>query len=89
MINDGLWDVYNDFHMGITAEKVASKYGITRAEQDADAVDSHRKAAAAIDAGAFKDEIVGVDIPSAKALPSPSSTTNPCGATRPSKVLRR
>jgi acetyl-CoA C-acetyltransferase len=69
MINDGLWDAYNDFHMGITAEKVATKYGITRAEQDAYAVDSHRKAAAAIDAGAFKDEIVAVEIAQRKGPP--------------------
>ena len=44
MVNDGLWDIYNDYHMGITGENVAEKYGITREEQDEFAVNSHRKA---------------------------------------------
>ena len=60
MITDGLWDVYNQYHMGITAENVAKKYGITREQQDALALASQQKAAAAQDAGRFKDEIVGV-----------------------------
>src|SRR5437764_387543 len=47
VVNDGLWDVYNNYHMGMTAENVAEKYGITRAEQDEFAVNSHRKAVAA------------------------------------------
>ena len=68
MVNDGLWDIYNDFHMGITAEKVATKYAITRAEQDAYAAESHRKATAAIDTGAFKAEIVPVEIAQRKGL---------------------
>jgi acetyl-CoA C-acetyltransferase len=58
MIIDGLWDVYNQYHMGITAENVAKKYGITRDMQDALALSSQTKAAAAQDAGRFKDEIV-------------------------------
>ena len=58
MITDGLWDVYNQYHMGITAENVAKKYGITREQQDALAYASQSKAAAAQDAGFFKDEIV-------------------------------
>jgi acetyl-CoA C-acetyltransferase len=58
MIVDGLWDVYNQYHMGITAENVAKKYGIDRAMQDAFALSSQTKAAAAQDAGKFKDEIV-------------------------------
>ncbi len=66
MINDGLWDVYNQYHMGITAENVAKKYGITRDMQDALALGSQQKAAAAQDAGKFKDEIVGVTIPQKK-----------------------
>ena len=58
MIVDGLWDVYNQYHMGITAENVAKKYGIDRAMQDAFALSSQTKATAAQDAGKFKDEIV-------------------------------
>src|SRR5580692_7131885 len=53
MVHDGLWDIYNDFHMGITAEKVAEKYGYTREQQDEYAVNSHKKAAAAQAAGKF------------------------------------
>ena len=66
MISDGLWDVYNQFHMGVTAENVAKKYGVSRAEQDALALASQQKAAAAQDAGRFKDEIVPFSIPQKK-----------------------
>jgi acetyl-CoA C-acetyltransferase len=66
MIVDGLWDVYNKFHMGITAENVAKLHGITREMQDELALASQRKAAAAQDAGRFRDEIVGVTIPQKK-----------------------
>jgi acetyl-CoA C-acetyltransferase len=66
MIVDGLWDVYNQYHMGITAENVAKKYGIDRAMQDALALASQTKAAAAQDAGKFKDEIVPITIPQKK-----------------------
>ena len=69
MIVDGLWDVYNQYHMGITAENVAKKYEITRAMQDELALASQTKAAAAQDAGKFKDEIVGVHIPQKKGDP--------------------
>jgi acetyl-CoA C-acetyltransferase len=69
MINDGLWDVYNQYHMGITAENVAKKYGISREAQDALALASQQKAAAAQEAGRFKDEIVGVTIPQKKGDP--------------------
>ncbi|PPE70722.1 acetyl-CoA C-acetyltransferase [Caldimonas thermodepolymerans] len=69
MITDGLWDVYNQYHMGITAENVAKKYGISREEQDALALASQQKAAAAQDAGRFKDEIVPVVIPQRKGDP--------------------
>ena len=62
MISDGLWDVYNQYHMGITAENVAKKYGVSRADQDALALASQQKAAAAQDAGRFKDEIVPFSI---------------------------
>jgi len=66
MISDGLWDVYNQVHMGITAENVAKKYGVTREQQDALALASQQKAAAAQDGGRFKDEIIGVSIPQRK-----------------------
>jgi len=66
MINDGLWDVYNNFHMGSAAEMVAAKYGITRQEQDAFAAESHSRAVAATAQGVFADEILQIEIPSAK-----------------------
>ncbi len=66
MIVDGLWDVYNQYHMGITAENVAKAYSIDRAAQDALALASQQKAAAAQEAGRFKDEIVDVVIPQRK-----------------------
>jgi len=66
MIHDGLWEIYNGFHMGVGAEKIAAKYGITREEQDAFAAESHRSAAAATAQGLFRDEIVPVEIPAAK-----------------------
>jgi acetyl-CoA C-acetyltransferase len=62
MISDGLWDVYNQYHMGITAENVAKKYGVSRTDQDALALASQQKAAAAQDAGRFKEEIVPFSI---------------------------
>src|SRR5207344_3339157 len=66
MVHDGLWDIYNDYHMGITGENVAEKYGITREEQDEFAVNSHRKAVAAIKECRFKSQIVPVEIPAKK-----------------------
>ena len=63
MITDGLWDAYADYHMGCTGEIVAEKYAVTRAEQDAYALESHRKALAAIRAGKFKEEILPVPLP--------------------------
>ncbi|MDP3085278.1 MAG: acetyl-CoA C-acetyltransferase [Rubrivivax sp.] len=69
MIVDGLWDVYNQYHMGVTAENVAKQYGITREAQDALALASQQKAAAAQEAGRFKDEIVPVTIPQRKGDP--------------------
>ena len=69
MIVDGLWDVYNQYHMGITAENVAKAHNITRDMQDFLALASQQKAAAAQDAGKFKDEIVGVSIPQRKGDP--------------------
>jgi acetyl-CoA C-acetyltransferase len=69
MINDGLWDVYNKYHMGITAENVAKAQGVTREMQDTLALASQQKAAAAQAAGKFKDEIVPVVIPQKKGDP--------------------
>jgi len=71
MINDGLWEAYNGFHMGVGAEMIAAKYGITREEQDAFAVESHRRAAPA--KGYFRDEILAVEIPAAKKGEKPRS----------------
>ncbi len=69
MIVDGLWDVYNQYHMGITAENVAKKYGITREMQDALALASQQKAAAAQESGRFKDEIMPFSIAQKKGDP--------------------
>jgi len=66
MVHDGLWDIYNDYHMGITGENVAEKYGITREEQDEFAVNSHRKAIAAIKECRFKAQVVPVELPGKK-----------------------
>jgi acetyl-CoA C-acetyltransferase len=66
MVHDGLWDIYNDYHMGMTGENVAEKYGITREEQDEFAVNSHRKAVAAMKECRFKSQIVPVELPSRK-----------------------
>ncbi len=69
MIVDGLWDVYNQYHMGVTAENVAKKYEVNRQSQDELALASQTKAAAAQDAGKFNDEIVAVQIPQKKGDP--------------------
>ncbi|CAK17309.1 acetyl-CoA acetyltransferase [Pseudomonas entomophila L48] len=69
MITDGLWDAFNDYHMGITAENLVDKYGLTREQQDAFAAESQRKAVAAIEAGRFKDEITPIHIPQKKGEP--------------------
>ncbi|MFA5161054.1 MAG: acetyl-CoA C-acetyltransferase [Elusimicrobiales bacterium] len=69
MIADGLWDIFNNYHMGITAENLAAKYGITRQEQDAFATASQNKAEKAIAAGKFRDEILPVMIPQRKGEP--------------------
>jgi len=69
MVNDGLWDIYNDFHMGNTGELVADKYKIPREEQDKYAVGSHQKAVAAQERGDFADEIIPVAVPQRKGDP--------------------
>lgn len=63
LLKDGLWDVYNDFHMGSAAENTAREMGITREMQDAFAIESYRRSAAAAQAGYLKDEIIPVEIP--------------------------
>jgi len=69
MISDGLWDAFNDYHMGITAENLAGKYNLTREQQDAFAAASQQKAVAAIEAGRFADEITPILIPQRKGDP--------------------
>lgn len=69
MVNDGLWDAFHDYHMGITAENVAEQWGLTREELDEFAVVSQNRAEEAIKAGKFKDEIVPVEIPQRKGEP--------------------
>jgi acetyl-CoA C-acetyltransferase len=66
MVHDGLWDIFNNYHMGITGENVAEKYGITREDQDEFALNSHRKAVAAIKECRIKSQIVPVEIPAKK-----------------------
>ncbi|HEY1987520.1 MAG TPA: acetyl-CoA C-acetyltransferase [Terracidiphilus sp.] len=66
MIHDGLWEAYKGYHMGVAAEMIAAKYGITRDAQDAFAAESHRRAAAATKEGLFRDQIVPVEIPASK-----------------------
>jgi acetyl-CoA C-acetyltransferase len=66
MVHDGLWDVYNDYHMGNTGENVADKYKVTREEQDEYATNSHRKAVSAMNECRFKDQIVPIEIPAKK-----------------------
>lgn len=69
MIQDGLWDAFNDYHMGVTAENIAKRYNITRQEQDAFSAESQQRAQKAIEAGRFKEEIVPVSIPVKKGEP--------------------
>ncbi|WP_313085150.1 acetyl-CoA C-acetyltransferase [Pseudomonas sp.] len=69
MIEDGLWDAFNDYHMGITAENLVDRYGITREAQDAFAAASQQKACAAIEAGRFREEITAIEIPQRKGDP--------------------
>jgi acetyl-CoA C-acetyltransferase len=66
MVHDGLWDIYNDYHMGLTGENVAEKYGIAREEQDEFALNSHRKAVSAINECRFKSQIVPIELPAKK-----------------------
>lgn len=92
LITDGLWCAFNDYHMGITAENLCDRYSITREEQDEFSANSQKKAAAAIEAGKFKEEIVAVEIPQRKGDPiifdtdefvRASSTAEKLGKLRP------
>lgn len=91
MIKDGLWDAFNGYHMGITAENVATKYSLSRADQDAFAAVSQQRAVAAIEAGKFKDEIAPVTIKQKKAevvfetdeFPRAGTTAETLGGLRP------
>ncbi len=77
MIHDGLWDAFDDVHMGMTGEFVSDTYKVSRAEQDAYAVDSHRKAAKATKGGAFIDEMLPISIPQRKGDPIIVNTDEP------------
>ncbi len=91
MVNDALWDVFNDYHMGITAENVAEQWGLTREQLDEFAASSQQKACAAIDSGRFKDEIVPVEIKKKKETvvfdtdegPRPGTTAESIAKLRP------
>jgi acetyl-CoA C-acetyltransferase len=69
MVHDGLWDIVNDFHMGISNELCSEKYGVSREDQDRYAAESYRRTLAAIEVGKFKDEILPVSIPQRKGEP--------------------
>jgi len=74
MVNDGLWDAFNDYHMGITAENLAERFGVTREAQDAFAVQSQNRAEAAVSEGRFLDEITPVAVPQRKGGPRITDT---------------
>src|SRR4029079_2386441 len=77
VIQDGLWGAFDEQHMGCTGEFVSERFHVSRAEQDEYALNSHRKAVAAIKAGRFKDEIVPVEIPQKKGSPVIVDTDEP------------
>ncbi len=85
MVYDGLWDIFNDYHMGVTAENLAESYNISKDEQDEFAYKSQQKCKAAQDEGKFKDEIVPVLIPQRRGDPWLSTGTSTRRAIRPSK----
>lgn len=74
LVHDGLWDAFNDYHMGITAENLAQKYAISRERQDTFALHSQQKAASAIETGRFADEIAPVNVPQGKNPPRQVNT---------------
>ena len=86
MINDGLWDVYNDFHMGNAAELCASEHNISREDQDNFARESYRRATAAQAEGIFNDEITPVEVPQRRGEPLVVDTDEEPGRGRPDKI---
>ncbi len=88
MINDGLWDIVNDFHMGISNDLCAEKYGVTREDQDRYAAESYRRTLAAIEAGRFRDEIVPVPVPRRKGEPV-AFAADECPRETPYEALAR
>jgi acetyl-CoA C-acetyltransferase len=88
MVHDGLWDVVNDFHMGVSNELCSAKYGISREDQDRYAAESYRRALTAVAARRFKDEIVPVEIPQRKGAPV-FCDTDECPRETPYEVLAR
>lgn len=83
MITDGLWDAFNDYHMGITAENLVDTYSLSREQQDAFAAESQRKAVAAIEAGRFDDEITPIVLPQKRVSPKCLRVTNSHARTPP------
>ena len=88
MIKDGIWDIFNDYHMGITAENVAEKYGITREMQDELAYASQQKALKAIESGAFKDEILPIHVKLKKKEYTFDTDEGPRADTNPEKLAK-
>jgi len=86
MVNDGLWDVYNNFHMGVAAELCSAEYKYTREAQDAFATESYRRSLDAIQRGLFKDEIVAIEIPQGKGAPLVFATDEEPGRGKPEKM---
>jgi acetyl-CoA C-acetyltransferase len=86
MVNDGLWDVYNNFHMGVAAEKCSAEYNYGREAQDAFAKESYRRSTDAIARGLFKDEIVAVEVPQGKGDPLVFDTDEEPGRGKPDKM---
>ena len=82
LVHDGLWDIYNNYHMGMTAEWVVDTFEVSREDQDAYAARSHQRAVAAWEAGRFDAEVVPVEVPSARRIPSSWTGTKARGATR-------
>ncbi len=89
VVHDGLWDTFNDFHMGMTGEKVAEKYDVAREAMDRYAAESHRRAAAATEAGKFRDEILPVEIPQRKGDPIVLDRDEPIRADTSAETLSK
>lgn len=88
MVHDALWDAFNDYHMGVTAENVAEKWGLTREEMDQFAVESQQKACAARESGRFKDEIVPIEVKKKKETVVVGTDEGPRPGTTPESLAR-